>query len=205
MLAYKSERVLACCSLQAEAIALQQGVDYAISIGMSECSFITDNFTLAEACSILNPLMEVDWRAHKEILDIWRKWDATRGLSVHMKAGSIILWPIVSQSGAGLWGFPFWDSPFQCSLQCQAYQYLGQHFQRIAQSSLWATQLLVVFQRIAQLWHFRHVMWNMCWCRHVCVMQFDWGYLKMRLLKLIWIWIVSRQHSWKRNPASWKK
>lgn len=55
LMVYKSERVLACCALQAEAIALQQGIDYAISEGISECSFVTDNSTLATLCTNINP------------------------------------------------------------------------------------------------------------------------------------------------------
>lgn len=81
LVAYKSERVLACCPLQAEAIALVQGLNYAISIGLSECAFITDNQTLAEACSNLNPPLEVDWRAHREIFDVWKKIRCNRGFT----------------------------------------------------------------------------------------------------------------------------
>lgn len=82
MRAYKMERVMACCPLQAEAIALLQGVNYAISIGLSECSFITDSSTLAAACSNLSPPLEVDWRAHKEIFDVWKKMRCNGGLTV---------------------------------------------------------------------------------------------------------------------------
>ncbi|XP_078175152.1 uncharacterized protein LOC144568653 [Carex rostrata] len=80
--AYKMERVTACCPLQAEAIALLQGVEYAISIGLSDCSFIIDNSTLAIACSDLNPPLEVDWRAHREIFDVWKKMRSNRGFTV---------------------------------------------------------------------------------------------------------------------------
>lgn len=81
LIAYKSERVQACCPLQAEAIALVQGLNYAISIGLSECAFITDNKTLAEACSNLNPPIEVDWRAHGEIFDAWKKMRCNKGFT----------------------------------------------------------------------------------------------------------------------------
>ncbi|KAF3327870.1 hypothetical protein FCM35_KLT06476 [Carex littledalei] len=72
---------MACCPLQAEAIALQRGVDLAISLSLSDCSFLTDCLTLAENCAGLHPPTEVDWRAHSEIFDIWKKLKCNQGFT----------------------------------------------------------------------------------------------------------------------------
>lgn len=39
----------------------------------------TDNATLASAVSLLQPPMEVDWRASREILDLWRLFKCNIG------------------------------------------------------------------------------------------------------------------------------
>lgn len=85
LIAYKTSRTIACCPLQAEAIALQQGVNHAIQSGVSECTFLTDCKALAEAIMEFNPPTDVDWRAHKEIFDIWKKVKCNKGFNcVHI-------------------------------------------------------------------------------------------------------------------------
>ena len=39
--------------------------------GILSCTFFTDNQSLAIACSALHPPLEADWRAYKEINEIW--------------------------------------------------------------------------------------------------------------------------------------
>lgn len=73
LISYTLARTQACCALQAEAIALGHAIQLAQQEGMGKCTFITDSLVLAQACTDLNPPLEVDWRAHKEIYDIWKR------------------------------------------------------------------------------------------------------------------------------------
>lgn len=72
LVVYKTARTMACCPIQAEAIALKLATDYAILEGISNCQFLTDCQSLIDACTATNPPSEVDWRASKEIFHIWK-------------------------------------------------------------------------------------------------------------------------------------
>ncbi|KAF3330012.1 hypothetical protein FCM35_KLT05343 [Carex littledalei] len=73
LIAYCSERVTAYCAIQAEACALQWVIDYAIKNGLYNCHFLSDCQVLVNACTTQQPPVDVDWKAHKEMYDIWRK------------------------------------------------------------------------------------------------------------------------------------
>lgn len=68
----KSKGSKACCPIQAEALALLEAVRYVASAGISGCKFYTDNEQLSNLCMALQPPMQADWRAFKEIMEIWR-------------------------------------------------------------------------------------------------------------------------------------
>lgn len=81
LLVYKTARTQVCCALQAEAVALWEALQYAEQEGIGTCTFITDCQVLAQACTDTRPPLEVDWRAHKEIYNIWRKLKQCLGFS----------------------------------------------------------------------------------------------------------------------------
>lgn len=76
-----SERTTACCAIQAEALALQRAIDYAIKNRFHTCHFISDCQALVNASNAQQPPVEVDWRAHKEMYDIWKKLKCTPGFT----------------------------------------------------------------------------------------------------------------------------
>lgn len=72
LLAYRAERVLVCCAIQAKACALLLAMKYVMGQGISSCNFFTDCQTVFSSCTALTPPIEVDWKAQKEIYDIWK-------------------------------------------------------------------------------------------------------------------------------------
>lgn len=67
MKAYGVNHGTAACPLQAEARALLEAVRYVTENVQENCVFCTDNAMLANAVSRLQPPIEVDWRAAREI------------------------------------------------------------------------------------------------------------------------------------------
>lgn len=79
LLAYGVQQSSAACPLQAEAKGLLESVKYVMGTGLAQCTFYTDNATLASAVSLLQLPTEVDWRASREILDLWRLFKCNIG------------------------------------------------------------------------------------------------------------------------------
>lgn len=73
LMAYRFERTVACCAIQAEACALLNAINFAIERGVEKCCFLSDCKTLVEACNSMQPPIDSDWRAHRETYEIWRK------------------------------------------------------------------------------------------------------------------------------------
>ena len=71
LMAYRSARRTICSPLQAEAVALLEAIRYAIFKGWNQCLFCTDSQLLASETMALKPPLEVDWRAFREINEIW--------------------------------------------------------------------------------------------------------------------------------------
>ena len=69
---YTSRAVQACCSMQAEAQALKLGIQQATKLGISQCVFFTDYKELQEIVTKLQPPTQMDWRACKEVLEVWK-------------------------------------------------------------------------------------------------------------------------------------
>ncbi|KAF3332549.1 Reverse transcriptase-like protein [Carex littledalei] len=57
--------------MQAEVVALRDAVLFVKGLGILSCTFYTDNQSLANLCSALHPPLDAEWRAYKEINDVW--------------------------------------------------------------------------------------------------------------------------------------
>lgn len=72
LLVYKSAKVDASCPLQVEAVTLRDAIHHCLSMGISSCTFNTDSLTIATSCTKLEPPLELDWRAFRDVYDIWK-------------------------------------------------------------------------------------------------------------------------------------
>lgn len=72
LVAYAYKSVPACCPIQSEAMALQVALQFVLQEGYPSCTFYTDNITLAQACSALQPPTNLDWRAFAEAFVVWK-------------------------------------------------------------------------------------------------------------------------------------
>ena len=71
LVCYRAAPSRVCCPLQAEAVALREAILFVKGKGLQSCTFLTDSQTLAQVCSSPQPPLDADWRAYKEINDIW--------------------------------------------------------------------------------------------------------------------------------------
>lgn len=69
---FVSCRAMVCSPLQAEARALMEAIHAAIDLGIQSCTFYSDNEILVKVCTDLGPPLEADWKAYKEVFDIWK-------------------------------------------------------------------------------------------------------------------------------------
>ena len=58
------------CPIHAEAVALREAIQYVKEAGIESCTFYTDNQTLALQCTELQPPLNSDWRAFKDMYEI---------------------------------------------------------------------------------------------------------------------------------------
>ena len=79
LLRYLSRAVRSCCSMQAEAQALHEGIMQAIQLGIHECDFYTDCKELQEKVSRIQPPIQSDWRICKEVFEIWKLLNGSTG------------------------------------------------------------------------------------------------------------------------------
>ena len=68
---YRAAPSYVCCPIQAEAVALRDAILFVKEQGILSCTFYTDNEYLVVTCSTVQPPLEADWRAYKEINEIW--------------------------------------------------------------------------------------------------------------------------------------
>lgn len=68
-----------CCLIQAEAVAMFEVVKLVRNLGAAECSFETDNQTIAEVLMKNLPLMQIDWRAFREVFEVWKWFKEMKG------------------------------------------------------------------------------------------------------------------------------
>ena len=61
-----------CCAIQAEVVALREAIDFVKGRGISSCTFYTDNESLARDCTDLQPPLNADWRAFRDMYEIWK-------------------------------------------------------------------------------------------------------------------------------------
>lgn len=71
LMGYRAAPSRVCSPIQAEAVALREAISFVKNLGLQPCSFYTDNQELALVCSSLDPPLEADWRAYREINEIW--------------------------------------------------------------------------------------------------------------------------------------
>ncbi|XP_078175199.1 uncharacterized protein LOC144568705 [Carex rostrata] len=68
---YRAAPCTVCCPLQAEVVALKEAILFVKGLGLQSCSFFTDNQILAQTSMAQQPPLDADWRAYKEIQEIW--------------------------------------------------------------------------------------------------------------------------------------
>ncbi|XP_078152638.1 uncharacterized protein LOC144547828 [Carex rostrata] len=73
LVAAKSKGVRACCPIQAEAQALLDAIQFVSAEGIDQCVFRSDCEVLVNLCSSLQPPIQTDWRAFKEVQEIWER------------------------------------------------------------------------------------------------------------------------------------
>lgn len=61
-----------CSPMQTEAVALKEAIHLVKSFNLPSCIFYTDNQELSKVCMELHPPIDANWRAYREINDIWR-------------------------------------------------------------------------------------------------------------------------------------
>lgn len=71
LMVYRSASQRVHSPLHAEARALLLAIQHAISSNWGPCTFCSDSQELVLACTTIHPPTEVDWRAHREVHDIW--------------------------------------------------------------------------------------------------------------------------------------
>lgn len=69
---YISAATQACSPTQAEAQALMQAVQEVQGMGLTECSFYTDNQDLVQVINQAQPPMSADWRVITEVFELWK-------------------------------------------------------------------------------------------------------------------------------------
>ncbi|XP_078153121.1 uncharacterized protein LOC144548322 [Carex rostrata] len=79
LVAYKSAGAMTSCPLQAEALALKDGMCYALSCNITSCVFLTDCQSLSDTVSQFHPPMDTDWRALDDIMQIWEMMKTNQG------------------------------------------------------------------------------------------------------------------------------
>lgn len=79
LLQYGASLTKVCNPLQAEAGALLEAVKQVVSFGLHSCTFFSDSLTLVQAISQYQPPLEVDWKAYKEVHQIWLAAQRNRG------------------------------------------------------------------------------------------------------------------------------
>lgn len=72
LVVYRSAKVLAACPLQAEAMAVNEAIKHATSLGITSCNFLTDNLYISQACSKVQPPMDSEWKAFREVFEVWK-------------------------------------------------------------------------------------------------------------------------------------
>ena len=71
LVAYMASPTKTCCPIHAEAAALSKAIQTVKSMGIARCTFFSDNQTLVQTCMALQPPVEADWRAYREMYEIW--------------------------------------------------------------------------------------------------------------------------------------
>lgn len=79
LVAYKSAGAMTSCPLQAKALALKDGMCYALSCNITSCVFLTDCQSLSDTVSQFHPPMDTDWRALDDIMQIWEMMKTNQG------------------------------------------------------------------------------------------------------------------------------
>lgn len=79
MLSYYSGVARACSAVQAEAQALQEAVNFAVSSGITNCVFYSDCLSLVKWCTDLGPPAHADWSAFEICLTLWRVFKENEG------------------------------------------------------------------------------------------------------------------------------
>lgn len=79
LLQYGASPTKACSPLQAEAGALMEAVKQVISLGLHSCTFFSDSLILVQAVSQYQPPLDVDWKAYREVHQIWLAAQRNRG------------------------------------------------------------------------------------------------------------------------------
>ncbi|XP_078168497.1 uncharacterized protein LOC144562998 [Carex rostrata] len=69
---YRAAPSVVCSPMQAEAVALREAIHFVKSLNLPSCIFLTDNQDLAKVCMELHPPVDADWRAYREINEVWR-------------------------------------------------------------------------------------------------------------------------------------
>ncbi|XP_078150218.1 uncharacterized protein LOC144545526 [Carex rostrata] len=69
---YQYWGVPACCAVQAEAIAMLKAIDFVKATKQARCTFLIDCSVVAKIASQLQRPQEEDWRASRELHEIWR-------------------------------------------------------------------------------------------------------------------------------------
>lgn len=80
LLKYGASPNKACSLLQAEAGALMEAVEQVTSLGLHSCTFFSDSMTLVQAVSQYQPPIDVDWKAYKEVHQLWTSAKSLKGI-----------------------------------------------------------------------------------------------------------------------------
>lgn len=79
LMSARSKGVHVSCPIQAEALAISEAVKQIRGLGITECSFETDSKTVAEALMSLQPPANMDWRAFREVWEVWQWFKESEG------------------------------------------------------------------------------------------------------------------------------
>lgn len=85
---YHMQGVTAGCALQTEGLAVLKGLQLIGSLGIRACTIYSDSASLVTFASQSQPPIEADWRAFREVYEVWEALQRNTDLQlIHLPRG----------------------------------------------------------------------------------------------------------------------